>query len=425
MSEPHIHSYYSATAKIPAPYPRLEGTAKADVCVIGGGFSGLNTAITLAERGYKVVLLEANRIGWGASGRNGGQVIGGLSGEHRIKQQLGAAGAKLVRDIRYRGHDIIKERITKYGIDCDWREGWMEAAARPRHMSGLKAHYEEVARDEPGTSFDIVEKRDMRRVLGTDIYHGAVVDRRSGHLHPLKLAIGEARAAAAIGVRIFENSTVTDFGGGARPFAATAQGRVEANAIVLACDALHNFKKGRLNGLILPTGSYIIATEPLDKATADRLFPGNLAVADSNLILDYFRLSADRRLLFGGRCNYSNRDPKDLSAAMRPRMVEIFPELAGKAIDFAWGGRIGIVISRVPAVGRVEPNLYYLQGYSGHGVNVSHICAEIVADAICGTTEKFDLFDKIRHIPLPVGRWAGNQILALGMLYYRIKDMVQ
>lgn len=424
MAEPHVTSYYAATANDPARYRRLEGPAKADVCVIGGGYSGVATALTLAERGYNVVLLEANRIGWGASGRNGGQVISGISGEARIKAQLGAAGARLVREVRYRGHAIIAERIAKYAIRCDYRPGWMEVAARPRHMNELRDHYEEVAAEEPGSAFETIEARDIRRVLGTDVYFGGIIDRRSGHLHPLNLVLGEARAAAGLGVRIHEDSTVLEFGGGARPFALTAHGRVEAASIVLAGDTGHQFRTGPLDGLMFPTGSYIIATEPLDEATVARLNPQNLAVCDSNVVLDYFRLSADRRLLFGGRCNYSNRDPGDLGATLRPRMIEIYPELAGKRIDYAWGGRIGIVITRVPAIGRIEPNLYYMQGYCGHGVNATHIAAEIVADAICGTAEKFDLFDKIRHIRLPLGRWAGNQMLALGMLYYRVKDLL-
>jgi glycine/D-amino acid oxidase-like deaminating enzyme len=204
----------------------------------------------------------------------------------------------------------------------------------------------------------------------------------------------------------------------------TAGGRVDAKTIVLAGNTDHPFQRGRLWGQQLPTGSYIIATEPLDEATAKAINPRNLAVADSNIVLDYFRLSADRRMLFGGRCNYSNRDPRDIAATMKPRLVEIFPQLAGKRIDFAWGGRLGITINRAPAIGRLESNLYYLQGYVGHGVNVTHIAAEIVSDAICGNMEKFDLFDRIRHIHLPVGRWAGNQILALGMLYYRLRDLM-
>lgn len=424
MTEEHAATYYAATANDDTRYPPLKGTVKADVCVVGGGFSGVATALTMAERGYSVVLLEANRIGWGASGRNGGQMIFGMSGEATIKRQLGDAGARMLREVRYRGHEIIEERVKKYNIACDLKHGWMEAAARPRHMQGMRAFYDEMVRDGHGDHFELIAPGDIGSVLGTNAYHGGLIDRRSGHLHPLNLVLGEARAAAGLGVRIHEGSGVIELRGGAKPAALTAQGRVEAATIVLAGNTDHPFQRGRLWGLQLPTGSYIIATEPLDESTATAINPRDLAVADSNIVLDYFRLAADRRMLFGGRCNYSNRDPRDIAATLRPRLIEIFPQLAGKRIEFAWGGRLGITINRAPAIGRLEPNLYYLEGYVGHGVNVTHIAAEIVSDAICGTTGRFDLFDKLRHVRLPVGRWAGNQILALGMLYYRLRDLL-
>jgi gamma-glutamylputrescine oxidase len=424
MAELHVNSYYAATVNDPTRYPRLEGKLTTDICVVGGGFSGVSSALTLAERGYSVILLEANRIGWGASGRNGGQVIAGISGEHNIKGQLGERAASLLRDIRYRGHDIIQSRIAKHGIDCDLRLGWMEAAARPRHMDHLRQYVDERHAEGDGDCLEIVEPADMPKVLGTSIYHGGYIDRRSGHLHPLNLCMGEARAAANLGVKVFEDSAAVELHGGAKPFVVTQHGRVDAKAIILAGSTDHAFQRGRLNGLTFPTGSYIISTEPLTEAEAAELNPLNLAVADSNIVLDYFRLSADRRILFGGRCNYSNRDPKDLSAALQPRLIEIFPQLKTKKIDYAWGGRIDIVLARIPAIGRLEPNLYYMQGYCGHGVNTTHIASEIVADAICGTMEKFDLFDQIKHIRMPVGRWAGNQMLALGMLYYRLKDLL-
>lgn len=422
MAEEHINSYYAATANDDTRYPVLVGGTSADYCVVGGGFSGVATALTLAERGYKVVLLEANRIGWGASGRNGGQMIAGISGEGAMVRQLGRRGKELLRSIRYRGHEIIESRIARYKIDCDFKHGWMEAAARPRHMEAIRAYCDEVKAEGDGDHLEIVEPGDVRRVLDTGVYFGGMIDRRSGHLHPLNLCKGEARAAAGLGVRIFEDSPVIELEGGRRPFAATATGRVEAKAIVLAGSTYHPFQRGPLSGLLYPTGSYIIATEPLDPALAARLNPQNLAVCDSNTVLDYFRMSADRRVLFGGRCNYTNRDPKDLVAAMRPRLLRIFPELAATRIAFAWGGRIDIVLTRVPALGRLEPNVYYMQGYCGHGVNATHIAAEIVADAICGTTERLNLFESVRHWRLPVSTWMGNQMLALGMLYYRLKD---
>jgi gamma-glutamylputrescine oxidase len=424
MAQEHALSYYAATANDATRYPPLAGAVKADICVIGGGFSGVATALTMAERGYSVVLLEANRIGWGASGRNGGQMIFGMSGEETIKRQLGDAGARMLRDIRYRGHEIIEGRIQKYKINCDLKHGWMEAAARPGHMPRLRAFYDDMVAEGHGDHFELIEPGDMPRVLGTSAYHGGIIDRRSGHLHPLNLVLGEARAAAGLGAKIHEDSQVIELRGGEKPVAVTRVGEVEAATIVLAGNTDHPFQRGRLFGTQFPTGSYIIATEPLDEATAAAVNPRDLAVADSNIVLDYFRLSADRRMLFGGRCNYSNRDPGNIAATMSPRLVEVFPQLAGKKIDFSWGGRLGITINRAPAIGRLEPNVYYLQGYVGHGVNTTHIAAEIVSDAICGTTEKFDLFDKIRHVHLPVGQWVGNQILALGMLYYRLRDLL-
>lgn len=422
MGEAHVNSYYAATRNDKTGYPALEGSVAADVCVVGGGFSGVATALTMAERGYSVVLLEANKIGWGASGRNGGQVIAGLSGEAAIKRQLGDAGHRLLKDIRYRGNDIIKERIAKYGIDCDYKSGWMEAAARAKHMEDLRGYHKERLADGDGDHLELVEPEAMPQLLGTGIYFGGLIDRRSGHLHPLNLLMGEARAAAALGVKLHENSSVVEIKGGAKPFARTEHGRVDAKFVVLAGDTDHKFNRGRLFGTLFPTGSYIITTEPLDAATTARINPQDLAVADSNIVLDYYRLTGDKRLLFGGRCNYTNRDPGDLTQALQPRMVQIYPQLAKAKIDFTWGGRIGIVLNRAPAIGRLEPNLYYMQGYCGHGVNATHIAAEIVSDAMCGTAEKFDLFDSMWHWHLPVGRWAGNQMLALGMLYFRLKD---
>lgn len=424
MALDHVNSYYAATVNDRTRYPQAEGEMLADVCVVGGGFSGVASALTLAERGYSVVLLEANRIGWGASGRNGGQMIAGISGEHNIEKQLGQAGKELLRAVRYRGHEIITERVARYGIDCDLKYGWMEAAARPRHMQHLRSYVEARQAEGDADGLELVEAAHMPRVLGTKIYHGGYVDRRSGHLHPLNLVMGEARAAAGLGVRIFEDSDVLEIKGGAQPFVRTSRATVKAKSVILAGSTDHAFQRGPLRGLTFPTGSYIIATERLDEAMVRAINPQDLAVADSNVVLDYFRLSADRRMLFGGRCNYSNRDPKDLSAALRPRLVEIFPQLKDARIEFTWGGRIDIVLTRVPAIGRLEPNVYFMQGYCGHGVNATHIAAEIVCDAIAGTMEKFDLFDRIRHIRMPVPRWAGNQMLALGMLYYRLRDLV-
>jgi glycine/D-amino acid oxidase-like deaminating enzyme len=291
-------------------------------------------------------------------------------------------------------------------------------------MKALRAHFDERVAEGEGDHLELVEPEDLPRVLGTSAYHGGFIDRRSGHLHGLNLCLGEARAAASLGVKIFEDSPAVTLRGGARPSVKTERGHVEADTVVIGGEIFDGFGQSRLKGLMLPTGSYIIATEPLSENVAAEINPQDLAVCDSNVVLDYYRLSADRRMLFGGRCNYSNRDPKDIGASIRPRMVEIFPQLKTAKIDFAWGGRIAIVMNRVPVIERLEPNLYVLQGYSGHGVNATHIAAEIVADAICGDAEKFDLFDRIRHTRLPLSDLFGNEMLALGMLYYRLRDLL-
>lgn len=419
----HIKNYYTATVNDQSNYPPLREDLKTDVCIIGGGFSGVATALSLAEKGRQVVLLEAQKIGWGATGRNGGQCIAGLSGEHVLKTQLGKDGVRLVQNLRYRGHKIILERIEKYKINCDWKSGFMEVAAHPNAMKNLRCNYEQRISEGEGSHHELIEERELESIINSKKYYGGLIDRRSGHLHPLNLCYGEARAAGSLGSIIHEGSEVIQIQGGPKPFAKTRQAKVFANCIVLAGDTLHNLERGKLRGLQFPTGSYMIATEPLNKELALSLNPQDLAICDTNIIPDYFRMSSDRRVLFGGRCNYSNRDPQDITKAIRQRLIKVFPQLTHTQIDYTWAGRIGVVLNRVPAIGRMEPNIYYLQGYCGHGINVSHIAAEIVSDAICGTLDHFDLFDRIRHIRIPLGKWAGNKILALSMLYYRLREL--
>ncbi|MDX2307241.1 MAG: FAD-binding oxidoreductase [Hyphomicrobium sp.] len=424
MAEDHVGSYYAATLNDKTRYPALDGDTRVDVAIVGGGFSGIATALTFAERGRSVALVEMNRIGWGASGRNGGQLIAGISGEGEFARQAGVIGRHVLDQIRYLGHDIIEGRIARYGIDCDLKHGWMEVAARPSHMKGIRAHVAEMQEKGYGSHHQIVEPDDLPAIIGTEKYYGGFIDRRSGHLHPLNLCLGEARAAASLGARIFEETKAIEITGGKEPLIRTDRGTIRADAVVLAGDTAHQFDRGRLNGLHFPTGTYIIATEPLSETEVAAINPQDLAICDTNTVLDYYRLSADRRMLFGGRCNYTNRDPADIAGTMKARLTEIFPQLSEKRVDYVWSGRIGIVLTRVPAIGRLEPNLYYMQGYCGHGVNATHIAAEIVADAIQGTTDRFDVFDKIRQVRLPIGQWAGNQLLALGMTYYRLRDML-
>jgi glycine/D-amino acid oxidase-like deaminating enzyme len=261
-------------------------------------------------------------------------------------------------------------------------------------------------------------------MLGTDAYIGGFVCYRDGHLHPLNLCIGEARAAQGLGVKIFEQSPVTSIEHGDSPKVRTAIGHVETDAVVLAGNAYSQLEPKHLSNLVFPAGSYIIGTEPLPEDVANEINPLDLAVCDSNEIVDYYRLSADKRLLYGGSCNYSGRDPKSIRAYILPRMLEIYPQLKGVRIDYEWGGKIGIVLNRIPVLGRINKNVYYCHGYSGHGVNATHVMGEIMSDAVAGTMEKFDLFANMRHFRIPGSQWMGNQIIALGMLYYRMQDLL-
>jgi len=418
----HASSYYAATANDATRYPGLAGDVTADVCIIGGGFSGLSTAIFLADRGAKVVLLEANRIGWGASGRNGGQVLGGIAGGERLKAQLGEAGRRMLVDLWYRGHDIIEQRIKRFAIACDHKRGTLEAAVKPRHMDGLKAFADDFAREHPDHELRLLTRAEVQSALGTDAYCGGLFDGRNAQCHPLNLALGEARGAASLGVALHEGSAVTAIRHGKRPVVETARGRVTCDQVVLAGNAYHRLERQRLAGLLFPAGTYIVVTEPLPAAVATRINRHDYGVCDTRMVLDYYRLTADRRLLFGGLCNYSNRTPTDIAAALRPRIAQLWPELAGTPIAYQWGGEIGIVLSRVPLLGRSAPNVFFLQGYSGHGVNVTHLASEIVADAMDGRSERLELFERMRQFRVPLGQWVGNQLLALGMAYYRVRD---
>ena len=424
MIKKHCPSYYAATANQNPGFPSLTGSHSADVCVIGAGFTGIATALTLVERGYSVVVVEQNLVGWGASGRNGGQMIGGFNGQHHILKKLGQEYEDIIFKMGYRGHEIIEERVASYGIECDLKHGYMDVAFKKRHMDSFRRRYEELQHKGFGEHIRVVERNEMSGVLGTDAYIGGLINNRNGHLHPLNLCLGEARAAVGLGAKIFENTEVIDIQHGKKPMVKTAQGHIIANKVVLAGNAYNKLERKKLAGLLFPAGSFIIATEPLTESEVQQLNPQDMAICDANEVLDYYRLSADRRLLFGGRCNYSGHVPASIKAIMQPRMLKIFPQLIGKRIDYEWGGNIGIVVNRVPLMGRVSDNVFYSMGYSGHGVNTTHLAGEIMADAIAGTFEKLDIFEKINHTKIPFGQKFGGQMVALGMLYFRMMDLL-
>ncbi|MGI9238763.1 MAG: NAD(P)/FAD-dependent oxidoreductase [Woeseiaceae bacterium] len=424
QKQEHTNSYYAATVAEATAYPTLQGAKSADICVVGAGFTGVSTALTLAERGYSVALVEANRIGWGASGRNGGQIIHGMSGLDKIRKKHGDGVAGMLWDIKWRGNDIIRERVAKYGIQCDLKDGYAEVATKPGQTEWFADYVAEREHHNAPKTWDIWDREKTRELLGTDAFHGTFVCYRDGHLHPLNLCIGEARAAKDLGVQIFEQSPVTGIEHGARPKVTTALGSVEADSIVLAGNAYSQFEPQYLSNLVFPAGSYVIATEPLSDEVANEINSKDVAVCDLNEVVDYYRLSADKRLLYGGACNYSGRDPASIKDYILPRMLKVYPQLRDVRIDYEWGGKIGIVLRRIPIVGRINNNVYYCQGYSGHGVCATHVMGEVMADAVTGTMERYDLFAGMKHFRIPGAQWVGNQIIALGMLFYKMRDRI-
>jgi glycine/D-amino acid oxidase-like deaminating enzyme len=418
----HTRSYYAASVNEVTDYPSLEGAHSADVCVVGAGFTGTATALSLAERGYSVALVEANRVGWGASGRNGGQVIIGMRGIETLREKHGDGIADILNNLRWRGNDIIRERVSRYGIQCDLKDGFLEVATKPGQIRTLDEYAEDRESHPSDFAHEIWDREKTCDMLGTGAYHGGFVCYRDGHLHPLNLCIGEARAAHNLGVQIFEQSPVTGITHGTRPRVASANGYIEADSVVLAGNAYSQLEPKHLSNLVFPAGSYVIATEVLADDVAKSINRQDVAVCDLNEVVDYFRLSADKRLLYGGACNYSGRDPKSIKSYILPRMLKVYPQLKDVKIEYEWGGKIGVVLRRIPTVGRINNNVYYCQGYSGHGVCATHVMGEVMADAITGTMERFDLFADINHFRIPGTQWFGNQIIALGMLYYKMKD---
>jgi gamma-glutamylputrescine oxidase len=421
-------SYYAASLNQETDYPTLQGEVSVDVVIIGGGFTGVATAVELAERGLKVAIVESHKIGWGATGRNGGQVTGSLSGDAAMAKQMRKTLGEEVDDfiwhLRWRGHEIIKSRVEKYGIACDLKHGHLHAAMKPVHMDELKAAYDEAQRRGMGAEVSLLDGAGVRAHLASDLYCGAVKNTRNMHLHPLNLCIGEAKAAESLGALIFEHSEVLDIIHGANPAVVTAGGRVKAKQVLLAGDVYHKLERKKLKGMIFPAMGGIVTTKPLGDL-AKTLNPQDLAVYDCRFVLDYYRLTADGRLLFGGGCNYSGRDSRDIAAELRPCIESTFPQLKGVQIDFQWSCAMGIVMNRIPQLGKLSDNVWYCQGYSGHGIATTHIMGEIMANALTGSLGQFDTFAACKHIKVPLGDQLGNPMLAAGMWYYQMLEKLR
>ncbi|HEJ9056537.1 TPA: FAD-binding oxidoreductase [Serratia fonticola] len=419
----HVASYYAASANPHAPYPQLNEAIRCDVCIVGGGFSGLSSALHLIEAGYDVVVLEAARIGWGASGRNGGQVVNSYSRDiDVIEARYGQQTAAMLGSMMFEGAEIIRQRIDRYAIACDYRPGAVSAALTTKQFNALTekmAHWQHYGH----TQLELLDGETMRRTVASERYVGGLLDRQGGHLHPLNLALGEAEAVRRHGGRLFEQSAVTHIDYGQPAKLHTALGSVSASLVILAGNAYLGEKlEPRLGRLSMPCGSQIIATEPLSADMALSLLPDNYCVEDCNYLLDYFRLTADNRLLYGGGVVYGAQDPADIEARIRPLMLKTFPQLKKVRIDYRWTGNFLLTLSRMPQFGRLENNVYYLQGDSGHGVTLTHLAGKLIAEVLRGDAERFDAFAQLPHLPFFGGRHLQVPFTALGAAYYALRD---
>jgi gamma-glutamylputrescine oxidase len=427
MSSAGEQNYYFATTSQPPPHAPLRGEVRADVCIIGGGISGLSAALHLVERGFSVALLEAKHLGFGGSGRSGGQTIFGYaSGQEKLEKLVGASDARFMWDIALEGMKLQRELIARHSIACDYVAGHMHVGVKARHDAELRAEAESL-REKYNYPVQLVSHDELRAIVPSDRYTTGLYDANSGHLNPYKYTLGLGLAAARAGVRIFENSWVTKLDVASRADADnlvhTEAGTVRARYLLIAGNALLGRLLPSLARKLMAVGTYIAATEVLGEERARSLITNNAAVADINWVLDYFRRSADHRLLFGGRVSYSGLDPFDSARVLRARIARVFPRLNPR-IEYAWGGYVDITPNRAPHFGRLAPNAYFLQGFSGHGMVLTGIAGKLVAEAMAGTAGRFDVFTKIPHRDFPGGTYFRRPALVLAMLWFRLKDLL-
>lgn len=423
MKHTHVNSYYAATRNLTTDFPALEESVECDVCVIGAGYTGLSSALFLAEAGYSVTVLEAAQVGFGASGRNGGQLVNSYSRDvDVIEARYGEKTARVLGSMMFEGADIIRQRIGHYDIQCDYRPGGIFAALNKKQLKALaeqKSSWEAYGNQ----NLTMLDAADIKREVGCANYVGGLLDLQGGHIHPLNLALGEASAFIGLGGKIFEQSAAVEITYGEPITVRTARGVVRAKYLLIAGNAyLAQNLDNRVTAKSMPCGSQIAVTEPLPEDVARSLIANNYCVEDCNYLLDYYRLTADNRLLYGGGVVYGAREPDDIEQLIKPKILKTFPQLKDVKIDYRWTGNFLLTMSRMPQFGRIEKNAYYMQGYSGHGVTCSHLAGKLISEMIRGDAERFDAFASLPHMPMIGGRTFQAPLTAMGAAYYALRD---
>lgn len=423
--EGYPESYYVATAVGIAEHPKLQGAERADVCVIGGGFTGLSAALNLAEQGLDVVLLEAERIGFGASGRNGGLIGSGQRKDAlEMEGQFGYERSREFWEFAEAAKTEIRDRVAKHDIDCDLQYGQIEGVHKKSYVGHAAQYAEALAERYDYPHARALTRDETRAMVDTDNFLEGLHDSQAMSIHPLNYALGLARAARETGVRIYENSRVTGYTRTDPATVSTEHGHVDASFVVLGCNGYLGKLEPRVAGKIMPINNYLIATEPLGEEGARKLIADRNCVHDTRFVVNFFRTSSDHRLLFGGGENYRAGFPHDIAAFVRPHMLELFPQMKDARIDYSWGGTLSVTVKRMPQVGRLEPNVFFAHGYSGHGVSIANFAGKVLAEAIGGTASRFDVMSSIKAVPFPGGTLLRYPGMVLGMLYYSLRDRI-
>ncbi len=423
QKQPHVESWYAASANLQLDFPSLQGEVAADVCIVGAGYTGLSTAIHLRQLGYSVAVLEANKVGWGASGRNGGHVGTGQRAEQEeLEKLVGLDHAKALWQLGLEGVDTVCQLIEQHNIDCELKQGNLHAASKAKEVGGLREEVDHLRSVYDYQDISFVDRDELAQLTSGKGFHGATLDMGARHLHPLNYALGLARAAQELGAQVFEGSRVLSYTEGDHVRIKTGQGEVKARFMILACNGYLEKLEPRAAGRIMPINNYMLATEPLPDELARRLIRDNTSMSDSLFVINYWKLSADNRLLFGGGETYTRRFPADIKNFVRKYMLHIYPELADTRIDYGWGGTLAITMNRMPDFGRLSPNVFYAHGYSGHGVPIATLAGKLLAEVISGTAERFDVMANVPSPQFPGGtllRWPG---LVAGMLFFSLRD---
>ena len=419
----HVSSWYAATTNNDRRRPILQESLQADVCVIGAGYTGVSAALHLAERGYRVIVLEAARVGWGASGRNGGEMFTGQrKPQDELEKMYGMDQARQLWTLGLEAVALVCERIVRHRIACDLHAGNLVVAAKPSHMRDLIRNRDNLAQNYDYAHIELLEREQTAALIGSQRYHGGALDQGSYHLHPLNLCLGLADAAEAAGARFFEQSAVRGYTRKQPALVRTDQGEVRADYVVLACNGYLGNLEPRIAGHALPINNFIVATEPLGERGARAILARDIAVSDTKFVVNYWHLSSDQRLLFGGGENYSPRFPRDIRAFVRPYLEKVYPQLTGIRLDYGWGGTLAVTLKRLPHFGRLAPNVFFAQGYSGQGVALANLAGRLIAEALAGSAERFDVMASLPTPSFPGGVWLRYPALVLGMLYYALLD---